>query len=82
MKNDTTTLTHSIELSRDDLACARGGLPVNPQGDPGGPTGRPDFLSPDALRIPAGKLPDLGFISSEKKLPGEQTPPIYVFPTA
>ena len=89
MNDDTTLINATIELSNDDLASTRGGLPVDPHGDPGGPTGRPDIPFGDGFRIPPGKLPDPRIIfpppykaSSDKPLPGEQTPPIYPFPTA
>ncbi|MET0410855.1 MAG: hypothetical protein ABW217_06145 [Polyangiaceae bacterium] len=81
MNDDTTIINATIELSNDDLACTRGGLPWDPHGDPGGPTGRPDFLSPDAFRIPPGKLPDPRIVYPPYKTPGE-TPPIVVFPIA
>lgn len=85
MKNDTTTSSSSIELSNDELALAQGGLPHDPHDDPGGPTGHPLDLEP--FQIPPGKLPRTTFpppyrAPGDKPLPGEQTPPIKVFPTA
>lgn len=85
MNDDTTIENPTIELSNDDLACAHGGLPVDPNGDPGGPTGRP--VGPwNGLQIPPGKIPVFSdpphATESGKKLPGEQTPPIFPFPTA
>lgn len=87
MNDDTTIIP--IELSNDDLACTRGGLPVDPHGDPGGPTGHPDILTPGGSRIPPWKGPDPRVILpppykalGDGPLPGEQTPPIIVVPIA
>jgi hypothetical protein len=82
MNDDNTISTPALELGSDDLACARGGLPVDPHGDPGGPTGHPDFPPRDGFQIPAEKLPDPWITYPPPyKVPGE-TPPIIVLPIA
>ncbi|MEY4545196.1 MAG: hypothetical protein RL685_1391 [Pseudomonadota bacterium] len=64
-------------LSDAELSQVHGGYPAGPgPHPPAGPTGKP-LGSFDDLRIPPGKLPVF-----HKPLPGEQTPPIIVLPTA
>jgi hypothetical protein len=88
MKNDTTTLNPSNELSNEELQSTRGGLVQDPTDDPGGPTGRPSVFGPDSFRVPKLDprdprvfLPPPYRAPGDKPQPGE-TPPIIVVPVA